>query len=200
MESLGSSCLPKKTRLETYEITVYVNSTPYCTSIELEHHRGPCRCECSLGPASCSPRQHFLPDSCSCQCLPHLTRDKLDCLNSTAHTWDSDTCQCSCRNYNSNICQPGTFFSSDTCSCLTNNNNGKLECSNQTDPAPQLNLYPLLVIIMAVILFLLLITSLSFTISYRWRRENNIVHRQLDPQTKAYTITLCSNQSLDKAA
>ena len=76
----------------------------------------------------------------------------------------------------------------------------QLECSNRTEGPPPVTLYPLLVIIMAVILFLLLITSLSFTISYRWRRENNIVHRQLDPQTKAYTITLCSNQSLDKAA
>ena len=200
LDSLGSSCLPKKTKVEVHPITVYVNSTPYCTSIELEHHRGPCRCECSLGPASCSARQHFLPSSCSCQCLPSLTRDKLDCLNSSAHSWDSQSCQCSCRNSHTNSCPPGQFFSHDTCQCRADNYNGKLECSNQTEQAPQLNLYPLLVIIMAVILFLLLITSLSFTISYRWRRENNIVHRQLEPQTKAYTITLCSNQSLDKAA
>ena len=43
LDSLGSSCLPKKTKLELHPITVYVNNTPYCTSIELEHHRGPCR-------------------------------------------------------------------------------------------------------------------------------------------------------------
>ena len=115
LDSLGSSCLPKKTKVEVHPITVYVNSTPYCTSIELEHHRGPCRCECSLGPASCSARQHFLPDSCSCQCLPHLTRDKLDCLNSTAHTWDSNTCQCSCRHIS--VYSPGMVFNPATCSC-----------------------------------------------------------------------------------
>ena len=96
----------------------------------------------------------------------------------------------------------------------------QLECSNRTEGPPPVTLYPLLVIIMAVILFLLLLTSLSFTISYRytsykcaileqsvditilfcfrWRRESNL-HRPLEPQTKAYTITLCSNQSLDKA-
>ena len=45
----------------------------------------------------------------------------------------------------------------------------QLECSNRTEGPPPVTLYPLLVIIMAVILFLLLITSLSFTISYRYR-------------------------------
>ena len=45
------------------------------------------------------------------------------------------------------------------------------ECSNHTDLSPPVNFYPLLVIIMAVILFLLLITSLSFTISYRYGSE-----------------------------
>ena len=94
---------------------MYVNSTPYCTSIELEHHRGPCRCECSLGATSCSARQHFLPDSCSCQCLPHLSRDKLDCLNSTAHIWDSEHCQCSCRQVS--VCSPGMVFNPAICSC-----------------------------------------------------------------------------------
>merc|ERR1712165_556520 len=58
LNSLGSSCSPKKTKLETHSVVVYVNSTPYCTSIELEHHRGPCKCECPLGPASCTSRQH----------------------------------------------------------------------------------------------------------------------------------------------
>jgi hypothetical protein len=28
---------------ESHNIVVYVNSTPFCTSIDLEHHRGPCR-------------------------------------------------------------------------------------------------------------------------------------------------------------
>ena len=45
----------------------------------------------------------------------------------------------------------------------------QLECSNRTEGPPPVTLYPLLVIIMAVILFLLLLTSLSFTISYRYK-------------------------------
>lgn len=196
LNSLGSSCSPKKTKLESHSVVVYVNSTPYCTSIELEHHRGPCKCECSLNQASCNNRQIFLSDTCKCQCLPGLTREKLECVNSTRHIWDSDTCQCTCKY--KHTCKYGQYFDTATCSCHQNVFNGKLECSNHTDTSTRVNLYPLLVIIMAVILFLLLITSLSFTISYRWRRETNL-HRPLEPRTKAYTITLCSNQSLDKA-
>ena len=30
-------------KVEEHNIVVYVNATPYCTTIELEHHRGPCR-------------------------------------------------------------------------------------------------------------------------------------------------------------
>ena len=30
-------------KIEEHNIVVYVNATPYCTTIELEHHRGPCR-------------------------------------------------------------------------------------------------------------------------------------------------------------
>ena len=90
LDSLGSSCLPKKTKLETHPITVYVNSTPYCTSIELEHHRGPCKCDCHLSPSSCNNRQKFLPETCACQCLPILTPEKIACVNSTHHTWNSE--------------------------------------------------------------------------------------------------------------
>ena len=168
LNSLGSSCSPKKTKLESHSVVVYVNSTPYCTSIELEHHRGPCRCECDKSPASCDQTRHlWRPDTCTCQCLPGLARDKIRCVNSTRHTWDSDTCECRCK-YKHTCGQPGQFWDGDTCSCQSHVYSGNLECANQTDSQhPPLNLYPLLVIIMAVILFLLLITSLSFTISYR---------------------------------
>ena len=115
LDSLGSSCIPKKIKLETHPITVYVNATPYCTSIELEHHRGPCKCECGLNPGSCNSRQHFLSDTCTCQCLPHLTREKVTCLNSTRHVWDSDTCQCTCKHIT--VCNHGQRFDANTCEC-----------------------------------------------------------------------------------
>ena len=182
--------------MESHSIVVYVNSTPYCTNIELEHHRGPCKCECSLTPSACTERQRFLSNSCSCACLPSLASEKRHCHNSSIHMWDSDTCQCICRQ--NNICLTGQYFNTETCQCEQSVLSGKLECSNQTGINPSLNLYPVLVIVMAVILFLLLVTSLSFTISTRWRSNSHQL-RPLEPQPKAYTITLCSNQSLDKA-
>ena len=39
----GSDCAPKRTKIEEHNIVVYVNATPYCTTIQMEHHRGPCR-------------------------------------------------------------------------------------------------------------------------------------------------------------
>ena len=115
MNSLGSTCTPKRSRLETHSIVVYVNSTPYCTSIELEHHRGPCRCECLRNRSSCHARQHLLPDSCSCQCLPSLASEKSVCTNSSVHRWDSDSCQCSCKH--NTRCQPGWAINTTTCKC-----------------------------------------------------------------------------------
>ena len=115
LNSLGSSCIPKKTRLESHSIVVYVNSTSYCTSVELEHHRGPCRCECLRNTTSCHVRQHFLPDSCSCQCLPSLTSEKSVCTNSSVHMWDSDSCQCYCKQ--NTKCQVGENINTTSCRC-----------------------------------------------------------------------------------
>ena len=153
MNSLGSSCSPKKTKLESHSVVVYVNSTPYCTSIELEHHRGPCRCECSLTPASCSPRQHFLSDSCSCQCLPHLARDKLDCLNSTSHTWDSESCQCTCRHLS--VCSPGMVFNPATCSCQLV---ASRQCNHQVGNINTYKVYMMNVILMGVLVVIIIST------------------------------------------
>ena len=153
LDSLGSSCLPKKTKVEVHPITVYVNSTPYCTSIELEHHRGPCRCECPLGPASCTSRQHFLPSSCSCQCLPRLTRDKLECLNSSAHSWDSQACQCSCRRLS--VCSPGLVFNPASCSCQLPVSR---QCDQQGGNINTYKVYMVNVILMGVLVIIIIST------------------------------------------
>ena len=113
--SLGSSCVPKKTWVETHSLVVYVNNTSFCTNIQLEHHRGPCRCECSLNTSSCHARQQFLPGSCSCQCLPSLAREKSVCSKSSVHVWDSDSCQCRCQH--SNTCNQGEHLNTDNCKC-----------------------------------------------------------------------------------
>jgi len=113
--SLGSDCTPKRTKVEEHKIVVYVNATPYCTTIQLEHHRGPCRCECSR--TSCpSPRQYFQSDSCSCSCLPTLASEKLACANSTSREWDSSSCSCKCRS-SPLECAPGLHWDSSNCRC-----------------------------------------------------------------------------------
>lgn len=206
LNSLGSNCSPKRTKLEQHNIVVYVNATPYCTTIELEHHRGPCRCECLV--SSCpSPRQTFHPESCSCSCLPSLSQEKQTCSNSSLHRWQPDSCSCQCRSPPLH-CVPGLTWSTQACRCQQQELQETAGCKAQHSLGGQmvspaaLNLYPVLVIVMAVILFLLLITSLSFTLSSRWRTPSQPSHRPLETATlqpKAYTITLCSNQSLDKA-
>ena len=113
--SLGSSCIPKKSWIETHSIVIHLNNTSYCTSIELEHHRGPCRCECTRKPSSCHVRQQFLPDSCSCQCLPGLASEKSVCTNSSVHRWDSDSCQCSCKQ--NTRCHPVENLNTTSCIC-----------------------------------------------------------------------------------
>ena len=93
-----------------------------------------CRCECDKSPASCDQtRQHFIPDTCTCQCLPGLARDKLRCVNSTRHTWDSDTCRCGCK-YKHTCAQPGQFWDGDTCTCQI------LDTSIQCIAATRINL------------------------------------------------------------
>ena len=116
LESLGSSCIPRKTVKKLHEMVVYVNSTPYCTSIELEHHRGPCRCVCQQSPATCSSKQLFHTPSCSCQCHASLSRDKAICSNSSLHRWDANTCDCACRQAGDD-CGQGFVRDSATCTC-----------------------------------------------------------------------------------
>jgi len=206
LSSLGSECRPKRTKVEEHNIVVYVNATPYCTTIELEHHRGPCRCEC--GQTSCpSPRHQFQAESCSCSCSPTLTKEKQECSNTTSREWDSSSCTCRCRSPPLS-CAPGLHWDADNCLCAVLQAEQEASClgsdgqGGSEGSLPALNLYPVLVIVMAVILFLLLITSLSFTLSARWHTKNTQHRHLVEPaqvQPKAYTITLCSNQSLDKA-
>ena len=94
---------------------MYVNNTPYCSSVHIEHHRGPCHCQCLRTSSSCQARQQFLPGSCSCQCLPGLAREKSVCSNSSVHMWDSDSCQCKCKH--STTCQQGEQVNTNTCQC-----------------------------------------------------------------------------------
>ena len=154
-----------------------MNSTPYCTSIQLEHHRGPCQCQCALNSSSCHAKQQFLPDSCSCRCSPSLTSKKVECSKSSVHTWDSETCECSCEQTNS--CQTGQLLNTTSCQC---EQVAQQECSHHTDSGALV--YMVNMIIMGVVT-----VSMVSTVIYwlkckdKCRRSNsfssnNLFHQQ----------------------
>ena len=93
LSSVRSSCLPRKTWTELHDVTLYFNGTAFCTTVELDHHKGPCRCQCLLEKSSCHERQRFIDDSCSCQCLPSLAGEMRDCL-ARGDSWNQETCCC----------------------------------------------------------------------------------------------------------
>ena len=198
MNSQGSSCLPKRTWTETHSIGVYVNNTSFCTSIELEHHRGPCRCECLLDPSSCHARQQFLPDSCSCQCLPSLGSEKSVCSNSSVHRWDSDTCQCTCKHFNT--CQTGHSVNTQTCKCQET---PYISCSVRSISDDKVHIINLIVLFSGVII----ISTTMYWCVIR-RRVVDQSPQQLFLQSKAnseenivingYTFTLTRGSTVGK--
>ncbi|XP_023336543.1 balbiani ring protein 3 [Eurytemora carolleeae] len=202
LTSIGSNCSPRKSKLESHNIVVYVNSTPYCSTIELEHHRGPCRCDCDETLKSCSAfseRHVYSEDSCSCLCSPILLKEKVLCENQTERSWSSESCSCSCSNPRS--CSKGTEWSEDTCSCSRHERDCLLNQANLSSEG-RFNLYPVYLTSIIIVLIILIITSLCFAFSNRWRTPRYSQHVLSDPRgvpPTAYTITLCSSQNLDKA-
>ena len=194
--TLGSSCIPKKTRLVPHSIVVYVNSTPYCTSIEVEHHRGPCRCECLRNNSSCHDRQQFLPDSCSCQCSPSLSSEKSVCTKSSVHGWDSETCRCVCKHYNS--CQAGHSLNTTTCQCQEI---ASQECSIISNKGSHIYFANLTVMLLVMVM---IITTTIFWITYTKRRRRtlhsfNNIYQQATAEDNividGYSIRMSRDQS-----
>ena len=70
-----------------------------CSSIDIEEHRGPCRCKCMI--KSCHYNKVFDRDSCQCMCKDSFAILKSDCLTKgggrQTNFWDEDTCSCKCK-------------------------------------------------------------------------------------------------------
>ena len=79
-----------------------------CDSIDIEEHRGPCRCKCLT--KSCHYNKIFDRDSCLCMCKDSFAVLKRDCLTNgggrATNYWDEDTCSCKCRQ---RICVEGHY-------------------------------------------------------------------------------------------
>ena len=180
LESVGSECQPKKTWFERHSLTIYINSTAYCTTIELEHHRGPCRCQCQLNNSSCHARQQFLPSSCSCQCLPSLADDKSECT-ARGNKWDPDSCRCQC----SKVCAKETFLDKDTCKC------------KKVSPPCYSDTTVYLVNITVLFLVIVMVTiSTLYWISRVRRRAVQFKSRQLDPSLEEQSCTFSVERDL----
>lgn len=133
--------------MESHRVVVMVNTSSFCTSIQLEHHRGPCHCQCITNSSSCHARQQFLPGSCSCQCSPSLASKKSVCSKSSVHRWDSESCQCMCEH--SQSCPPGHHLNTHTCQCQ----------DQDTPPPPQCSYSQGVDLVQGLVLLLVVITT-----------------------------------------
>ena len=102
LERPGCECVPKKTRQVKINIVMGVNSSStlqVCSSIDIEEHRGPCKCKCLI--KQCHYNQVFNRDLCQCNCKDSFGVLKRDCLTNgggrATNFWDDDTCSCKCR-------------------------------------------------------------------------------------------------------
>jgi len=192
LDSIGSSCIPRKTRLETHNIVSYVNGSGYCSTIQVEHHRGPCRCSCDILPTSCSSLHVFDADSCQCLCSNHLSERKVSCTNSSVHVWDSQRCRCECR---AGPCLPGFHQDSTTCECLAL---ASSSCERLSDNHG--DLYTVYVAIAAVVVVIVIITA---TVGFALQKNRTYQDLGITTEasnTKAYTITISHSQDQDLAS
>ena len=81
--------------------------------LQIEEHRGPCRCKCSL--SGCHHyRKVFDEEACLCRCKPELAEEKRECAVDFERRWHEDTCTCKCR---PRICVSGQYQDPATCQC-----------------------------------------------------------------------------------
>jgi len=116
LDQLGGTCLPKRQpKTISHQVVFYsVNGTQTCRTIELEHHRSPCRCSCLMSSTDCSPRQMFDPSKCQCYCDKSNNAVKYNCALDPRRVWDESQCACTCRN----TCVSGQEMEPSSCTCL----------------------------------------------------------------------------------
>jgi len=122
LERPGCECVPKKTRQVKVDIVVGVNSSSttsgqLCSSIEIEEHRGPCKCKCLT--KSCHYNMVFDREACLCRCKDSFSVLKRDCLTrpiggEIVNYWDEETCTCKCK---PRTCVEGHYQDRTSCEC-----------------------------------------------------------------------------------
>ena len=105
-----NSILRKKEQVASWirspiQITVIVmgvnssSTLQVCSSIDIEEHRGPCKCKCLI--KQCHYNQVFNRDLCQCNCKDSFAVLKRDCLTNgggrAINFWDDESCSCKCK-------------------------------------------------------------------------------------------------------
>jgi len=121
-----------------------------------------CGCDCSQEARdSCTGQSHvFNSDTCQCQCKDIAA--KQECLDQ-GRSWSASSCSCSC--HQPSPCSIGTVFSNVTCTCLPENSilltrqDNRAARSQSSDPFFTWQLIVILVLL--ILIFILLVTIFS---------------------------------------
>ena len=115
LERPGCDCTPKKVRHVPVEVIIGTNSSStnfLCTTVDIEEHRGECRCKCNL--LACHFNKLLDEDACACRCKPEFAALKASCASDFERSWHEDTCTCKCK---PRICVSGHYQDRNTCGC-----------------------------------------------------------------------------------
>lgn len=115
VSSAGLTCHPKKKpKIVSHDVVLYnANGSQVCRQIQLEHHKGPCKCSCQQSEADCLPHQVWYEDTCQCGCARTDSAAKHYCALDANRQWSDESCSCVCKM----TCPHATELDPDTCTC-----------------------------------------------------------------------------------
>ena len=165
----SQGCVPTKTRVK--EVWVMVGRCGIqtgkcekeCASLSLVEHLE-CGCDCREEEREACPAttHRYNSDSCECQC--RNTRAKEECLNQ-GQSWSESSCQCECRQ--PSPCSVGLVFSNVTCTCLPLNTSTSNNIQDTREPRGSRNndrffsWQLIIILVLLVLIFILLVTIFS---------------------------------------
>ena len=72
--------------------------------IQVEEHKGPCRCQCSV--LNCHYNKLFDEAACACRCRAEFADLKRACATDYERVWREESCTCECK---ARICVSGHY-------------------------------------------------------------------------------------------
>lgn len=206
VNSAGLTCHPKKKpKIVSHEVVLYnANGSQVCRQIQLEHHKGPCKCSCQQSVENCSSHQVWYEDTCQCGCARTDSLAKHSCALDTNRHWDDETCMCVCKTQ----CPIGSELDPSNCECR----DGVPQCAvsplysitsvNASHPAKVATYVGLLAIGVVTITILvtlyLMATKKRPYRDLRYPRSDSSLSTMV-PQQAAYSITINQSQQRQRS-